>query len=213
MAAVSVKHNVAALRRELRRWPKQVAFASANAITKTAWDSKRAVDKQLKTKLDRPTPFTLKAVSVDRATKTKQRAVVAIRPNRWQYLQWVIDGGTKRPAHRALTMPVGVKTNKHGNMTRSTVKRLLAKRAKTGHGSTFSGVPRGQPGAKPGIYMRLGRGKAKGRANLSLMVGYRRHANYRGGIIPFNKIVKNVVRNRMPRNVEAAVKQALTTRR
>jgi hypothetical protein len=213
VASVSVKHDIAKLERRLRRWPKQIAFAKATALTSTAWDAKRAVDRQIPQKLDRPTPFTQKAVFVDRATKSKPRAIVGIRPNRWKYLRWVIEGGSKRPDRRALVAPVGVKLNRYGNMPRTAVKRALAKRSKTGHGSTFSGKPRGHASANPGIYERVGRGKAGGRTQLRLLVGYRPRANYRPDRLPFGTIVRGVVRNRMGRNIERAVARALETRR
>lgn len=212
MVGIKIKHELKALEKALRKYPKQIAFARSVAINQTAFDAKRAVDAQIPKKLDNPTPFTKKGIRVKRGNKSNPSASVFINPDRYDYLRWAVRGGHKTPKRFALSAPVNQKRNKYGNMPRGTVDKLLAKRGKVGHGSTFSGRPKGHPSAKPGIYQRIGRGKKKGRANLLLLVGYRRRMSYRPRL-PFYKIVKGVVRNQLPKNIEKAVGKALASRR
>jgi len=49
---------------------KQIPFAAAQAINNTLFDIMKAEKAQLPKKLDRPTPFTMKAFKINKAKKT-----------------------------------------------------------------------------------------------------------------------------------------------
>lgn len=147
---------------------KDMPFVSSVALNKTAWDLKRELDKELEKSLDRPTPFTKKAVRVRNSSKKHLVAYLAIAPIQANYLRFAIHGGTRRPQGRALLYPVGQRVNKYGNMPRRAVSRLA------NSPRTFSGIPRGR--TTPGLYKRVG---AKGKKGLRLMVSYQSRADYK----------------------------------
>ena len=180
---------------------KQMPFAASMALNNTAWDIKKALDKELVKSLKNPTPFTLKGIRVKGANKSHLVAYVSIAPVQAKYLKWAIEGGTRRPNKRALLYPVAQKRNKYGNMARRAVKNLAASP------KTFSGTPRGR--TTPGLYKRVG---PKGRKQLKLMVSYQRRANYEkrfGFYSTSEKTVKKV----MGKNFAAARKKAQQTKK
>ena len=61
---------------------KQVPYAAAKALTKTAQDVKEAEVKQLSASLDRPTPYTLGSMYVKSATKSDLTAMVYFK-DKW----------------------------------------------------------------------------------------------------------------------------------
>jgi len=194
----------------LKRWlsdieKKQLPFATAKALTITARDAKRAVDAQLPKKLDRPTPFTRRAIGIKAARKTLLQSEVFVKDMQWEYLRFAIEGGTRRPDRKAIATP-GSKTrlNKYGNMPRGKAHKLLQNRAKY-----FSGKPTGHPGAPAGIWQRMGRG---GRGNIRLVVQYKKHILYKKRL-PFRKIVEGVVAHRWRRNFEQSFADAMRTAR
>jgi hypothetical protein len=147
---------------------KQMPFAGAMALTRTAWDmKKKELDPGLDKHLDRPTPFTKKAIRVQKARKNHLVAYVRVAPLQARYLRYQVKGGTRRPHKKALLVPVGQRLNKYGNMPRSTVSKLMQ------NPKVFSGIPHGR--TQPGIYKRLG---PKGRKKLHLMVAYEKRASY-----------------------------------
>lgn len=208
-AGITIKSDMRKLRKAFRRDAKAMEFAAASAINEVAFAARRAAMAQMKTKLHKPTPFTLRGVFVTKAHRSKLYADVGIRPLQWKYLKLQVIGGTRTPSGRALVMPVNQKTNQYGNLPKGAVRRHLSKRSKSGHGSTFSGTPKGRPGAKPGIYRREGTGKSRGHKGLRMEVGYRKRATYRSGRWPFFKIVAGLARNRMPKALDKAIKREL----
>jgi len=194
----------------LKRWlsdieKKQLPFATAKALTITARDAKRAVDAQLPKKLDRPTPFTRRAIGIKAARKTLLQSEVFVKDTQWEYLKYAIEGGTRTPKRNAIATP-GSKTrlNKYGNMPRGKAHKLLQNKAKY-----FSGTPAGHPGAPAGIWQRMGRG---GRGNIRLVVQYKKQITYKKRL-PFRKIVEGVVAHRWRRNFEQAFADAMRTAR
>lgn len=176
---------------------KQMPFAGAVALTRTAWDiKKKELDPSLDEHLDRPTPFTKKAIRVQGATKGHLVAYVRVAPLQARYLQYQIRGGLRRPNKKALALPVGQKVNKYGNMPRRAVANLLA------NPKVFSGIPHGR--TQPGIYKRLG---PKGRKKLKLMVSYEKQARYEKRF-PFYRLAERRAKRSFNNNLLEAKRKA-----
>jgi hypothetical protein len=149
MLSVSVKHNIQSTIRMLdRRFAKQVPFATAVALTKTAQHGQRAVIEEMKSQFDRPTPFTLKSLFIKPATKQNLQAMV--------YLKDQSPGGKSRPlsetlghqfaggtrvrkrlelwleragyisANEYMVPAAGARLDQYGNMSRGQVQQILS---------------------------------------------------------------------------------------
>lgn len=107
---------------------RQLPFAAARALTRMAQEAGREVERGLPSTFDRPTPFTLNALGVTSARKTRLEAVTFVK--RWQaaYLKLQEQGGMRRPKRRALVNPAGVKLNQYGNIPNKALARLKRRR-------------------------------------------------------------------------------------
>lgn len=163
MLEMSVRSNVKAFKRGMSRIEKkQLPFATALALTKTAGEGKDNTIKRLPRVFDRPTPFTTRGVAIKPATKHNLVATVFFKDIQAQYLWFEEEGGIRYPARRALVMPVNVPLNKYGNMTRRKVQQLLARK------NTFVGTVKGIGG----IWQR-------NKSGLKLLVRFHRQAKYK----------------------------------
>lgn len=91
-----------AILKDLRNMQKQIAFASAVALTRTAQDVKAAEEKQIADVFDRPTPYAKNSLFLKPATKDKQEARVWIKSDVFKgtpaenFLRPQIDGGSRK---------------------------------------------------------------------------------------------------------------------
>lgn len=145
---------------------RQIPFATALAINDVLGDIKKNWEKRLRKEIDRPTPFTLRAFAIRRASKRNLRGMVFAKRIQADYLRWLEEGGNRAPKRRAILVPVNQRLNKYGNMPRGAVRRTVAKP------KTFSGKPKG--GRRPaGIWERVSGGN-----QLRLLVHYADRARY-----------------------------------
>jgi hypothetical protein len=80
MIRIGIKHNIAETIRLLDdNYRKQIPFATAKALTKTAQLAQKAVVDEMAAKFDRPTPFTLKSLFIKPATKQNLQAMVYLK--------------------------------------------------------------------------------------------------------------------------------------
>lgn len=87
----------------LRDFPRQLNFAGAMALTKTAKRISEAEAIEIKDVFDRPTPYTQSAIFVSPATPNKLEAVVGVKDSfgttsgraPLDYLRWEIYGGLR----------------------------------------------------------------------------------------------------------------------
>lgn len=161
--------NISRNTREVRRGlndvaRRQIPFATSLAINEVLGDIRKNWEKALRKGLDRPTPFTMKAFAMRRATKRSLTGAVFAKRIQNDYLTRLEDGGTRQPKRRAILVPVGLRLNKYGNMPRGAVKRTVAKP------KTFSGRPKGRSAA--GIWERRAGNK------LRLLIHYADRARY-----------------------------------
>jgi hypothetical protein len=142
---------------------KQIPFAAARALNDTAQAAQIRVKRELPSIFDRPTPFTLNAIGIERASKSKLQARVFVKDKQAAYLEVQETGGTKTPKKRAFLLPRGLRRNQYGNMPKGAVASARAKP------TTFSGTV----GGVPGLYQRMKNGAAK------LLAFYATRASYK----------------------------------
>ena len=131
---------------------KQIPFASAQAINTTLFQIMKAEKVQLPKKLDKPTPFTINAFAINKAKKTSLVGDIHVRPNRYKYLKYAIEGGTR-------TGNIGVPTyaaklNKFGNITGRRTGLVKKKSQWIGKVNGKSGVWEKSKGGRRGIRER-----------------------------------------------------------
>ena len=123
---IKVTHNLDALARTLGAQRKQLVFATAVALTRTAQDLQRAVPAELDKTLDNPTDFTKRGTFVLAAKKDKLEAVVGFRDKQARYMALQIAGGTRQPGAGGIKLPGNIQLNAFGNIPRGTIAKLKA---------------------------------------------------------------------------------------
>jgi hypothetical protein len=211
---------------------KQVSYATAVALTRTAQDAQQALTAELSRTFDRPSPFTLRGVAIKAATKQNLAATVFLRERQADYLAIQITGGSRRPLRRALLLPRNIGLDQYGNIPRGVISRLLARK------DVFSGTVRGIPG----IWQRVSAKKHKrsrkqsdgsgymlptgsgyvlptgGNTSLptagsfNMLVGYEDQAEYRPRL-NFDGIVRETVERRFQAQFAVAFAEAIRTAR
>lgn len=147
MFTISIKHNVAEF---AAKWgaqaQKQVPFATALALNAVANIAKDKLREAMAHVFDRPTPYTLNSLRVERASKTKLTAAVKFKDDAGKgipatkYLLPQVEGGRRsaKRLERALTyrglLPTGwvtvpgqgAKLDAYGNMARGQIVQILS---------------------------------------------------------------------------------------
>jgi hypothetical protein len=138
---------------------RQLPFAMAQTLTAVAGHVGMAWQDEMRTKLDRPTPFTLGGVAVRPARKTDLTATIYMRDVAATYLQPFVDGGPHfLGAKKGLLKPVNVPLNAYGNLSRA---KLATLKAKPG---VFIGAVRLKDGQiVNGVWQRQGVGRGSGK--------------------------------------------------
>lgn len=180
---------------------KQLPFAIAKSLTKTAQDVKAESERQLERKLDRPTPFTRRAFGLRRATKTRQVATVFIKDIQAEYLEYAIEGGTRSPERKANLVPVSIRLNKYGNIPSKAKGRKI--RALLAKPNVFQGTVRGVSG----IWERTNKN-----TRLKLLIRFEDTVKYKPRF-NFYGLARGVASKRMPRNFNQAMAEAIRTAR
>ena len=179
----------------------QIPFAISKALNDTAFQAKDALVAQMKQKLDNPTPFTLRAVRIKKATKHKQYAYVYINDTQAEYLDNMYFGGVKTPKKKAIVVPTkDVRLNKYGNLTKNKVKNLLK------NPNYFSGTVRGKGGTRSGIFRRYKNGTVK-------QVIMWKASKQEKKRLEFRKTIAGVVEHRFDSNFNKALEFAIRTAR
>jgi len=138
------------LERVVGRWAvmagDQVPYATAVALTRTASDGKKEIERAMPSVLDRPNPYTMRGFRLYPATKTKLRAEVDFRPafgsgsDARDYLAPQVLGGSRklkafeRSLQRVGLLPAGyqalpgsaARIDAYGNMQRGQIVQLLS---------------------------------------------------------------------------------------
>ncbi len=132
--AISVNFDVARFAARLDAVAaKQVPFATARALTDVAKLAQAEVTGDLPKIFDRPSPFTMRGLSIQSATKTTLASAVFVKPIQAQYLLHEEIGGTRLPSENtrkpeatALILPSKIDRNQFGNIPYGAVSRIIA---------------------------------------------------------------------------------------
>lgn len=198
MFSISVKSNAAAFKRSLGLFQrKQLPFATAGALTSTAFDAQRAVKRNLSRKFNLTNKFTISSVRVKKADKRTLTAKVFFMPIAARYMQRHETGGTKTPRGRSIAVPAGVKKSARGKISKANRPRQILNKP---------GVFKATIGGQRGIYRRK-RGKP-----LEMLYALEPRVRIRARL-DFGKTVAGVVNSRFPRNMRASFARALRTAR
>lgn len=107
---------------------RQIPFAMANALTATAGRVGLDWQDEMRTHLDRPTPFTQNSVAVNGARKSNLVATVRIKDIAAAYLEpFVVGGPHFLGAKKGLLTPKNVPLNAYGNLSKGKLAALKAK--------------------------------------------------------------------------------------
>ncbi len=192
-----VQSNIDQFERSLNNFEReQLPFALSLGINETLDDVKSGEERLLDVRLDRPTPFTKRGLAVKRSSKRSLAGRVFFKPIQSAYLRKLEDGGERKPKGRAIPVPVNQRRNKYGNMSKGTIKRLLAKP------NVFSGTIKGVAG----IWQRPGR---KGGVP-KLLIAYEPKATYRPQL-HFERDARSIAVRRLPFNMRLGMLRAIQT--
>lgn len=79
MLNLTISHTLQSVSKSLQKQQKQVRFATAVALTRTAGIAKREVVDAMRKNFDRPTPYTLRSIFTKRATALKLEASAYVK--------------------------------------------------------------------------------------------------------------------------------------
>lgn len=191
---------------------KQMVFAAKTGLNEIAKDVKKGVERQLKSDIDRPTPFTQKGFKINWANKTNLTASVEIKPIQASYLRYQIKGGTRGGSRKnpVFAPGKGQKTNKHGNLPRNKSKNALKR------SDTFKATIKGVEGVwQRGNFGKTGKfstSKKKRNSNVKLLVGFFNKADYKERYDFYGRGY-GTARKVYKMHMDAAIKKAFATAR
>lgn len=105
---------------------KQVRYAAAVALTRTAKAVKDAVPAAMERDLDRPTPFSKGGVFVSPARKDNLTATVGFMDRQAGYMKYQIGGGVRSAGPRGIKLPGNIVLNQFGNIPKGLIAKLKA---------------------------------------------------------------------------------------
>lgn len=171
LMTIRVTSNARDLARGLNDFiQRQVPFAIAQGINRTAQRVVDAERQNLADTLENPSPFTRSAVGLQRAKKGSPTAVVYMKDITASYLEPFETGGVHKLASRALLNPKNIRLNQYGQLPRCTLAALKNRpdvfigAVKTASGETINGVWQ-RPTNTKRVTLLNTRGKKLGKLN------------------------------------------------
>lgn len=231
---ISVQTNRAQLMAALRGQQKQVDFAVAMALTKTAKAVQQAIPAALDETFDRPTPFTKRGTYLKAARRDSLVAEVGFRDIQAKYLKLQAEGGSYAPGEAGIRLPGNIQLNTFGNIPRGMIAKLKAA-AENGQLSAaiarrlnvqgnrrkgaaplqlFFGVPRGRgwEDAPLGIWRRVPGAAGQPGKLIPVIVFEDTPAKFKRRL-DMDAIARPVVAREFAKNLNEAVRRALATAR
>lgn len=229
-----VSSNVSVVLSEMNNIVKQLHFALAAALTKTAAQGSEDVRGEMEADFDRPKSYTLNSVSATRATKAQLSASVFIKdgPVKTYALGVQSDGGARRTKgfEKALRSmgalsssmfvapAAGAALDKYGGVVLSQIKEIIsdigmqvdgfvgARGRKAGRkkGRVYFAVPQTRGKLKAGIYLRKG-------VYIMPIFHYISRPNYKIKF-SFSKVMEQSAAKNFPINYEQAIVDAFNSR-
>lgn len=222
MLQISVSADVARIRRQLddvaRR---QLPFAAARALTAAARRGAEAERQAMRTKLDRPSPFTLRGVAVQPARKEDLKATVLILPEQARYLAPSIVGGPQILGRsRGILRPKNIRLDRYGNIPPGLLAALKGRpdifigTVDFRDGQKISGVWQMPPAAAAAKSARLSHKGLTGgrhRKGWKLLIRFSDPVDI-AARYPFGAAIANV-KAHFPADLDAALARAVATAR
>jgi hypothetical protein len=230
MLSISVRSNAKALSRQLDAFvQKQLPFAIAQGINKTAARVAEAEKANIEQTFENPTPFTRNSVGVRKARKNSPTAIVYMKDIAAGYLKPYESGGVHKLNSRALLNPKDIKLNQYGQLSRGALSNLKGRPdifigpVKTKDGQVINGVWQrptdtkrvtllNAKGKRLGKLNKLNSSANGGRGHLKLLVRF-------GDALPvkkqlnWGKRAKQIVDQWIDRDMAEAVAEAIKTAR
>ena len=123
---IKIEHNIDVVLAKLSGQQRQVSYAAAVALTRTAAQIKAALPSELDRVFDRPTPFTKRGIYLRAARRDNLTAEVGFMDRQASYLRLQVQGGTRQPTARGIRLPGNVELNAFGNIPRGLTDKLKA---------------------------------------------------------------------------------------
>jgi len=232
---INITHNLDAVRRAIGVQAKQVSYAAAVALTRTAQDVQREIPAALERALDNPTEFTKRGTYISPARRDKLQSEVGFRPVQARYMALQISGGIRTAGAAGIKLPGNIQLNAFGNIPRGTIAKLkaaakdgglgavLAKRLNVNGGrrkgaapiQLFYGQPtgRGWKDAPVGIWRRIPPATPGGKGKLVPVIVFdQKPARYRPRF-DFKALAQRTVDSRFDAHFTAEFRKALATAR
>lgn len=141
----SFDSDLNALKGTLAQKRRQMPFAISTALNSSAFDIQRELKAKLPQKLNKPTPYTLRGVQVEKSTKRTLIAKVGFAGDGFgrvpanagiepaEYMSRLIPKGPSvrqaLPGRRGVAVPVNARLNAYGNMPRNYINTVLKRGA------------------------------------------------------------------------------------
>ena len=186
---------------------------TSRALNACAFDARKAIQASLPQHIDRPTPYTTKAVQVKKGDKKNLKAWggfasrtfgklpgTAVVPPA-EYMARLIKGGTRKARTKYIAVPNSpAQLTKFGGLKRGGVNKLLGNKKKY-----FLGVPKGNEGWGLGVWARVGK---KGRGNIKKVIRFEKETKYEKQY-PFKKIAMKAIKRSFPKEFSKIWKQVV----
>lgn len=231
---INITTNLDAVRAQLGNQAKQVSFAAAVALTKTAAKIKQALPAALDRALDKPTAFTKNGTYLKAARKDNLVAEVNFREIQSRYLRLQAEGGVRTPTGAGVKLPGNIvlnafgnipkgvtgqlkKASGNGNLSAAIVKRLgVAGNRRKGAAplQLFYGIPQGKgwEDAPMGIWRRVP-GASGGKGKLIPVIVFENTPAKYSKRLDLEAIGKPIVEANFAQEFDKALTSALATAR
>ena len=197
----TIQINQASLDRALASMEKQVRFAAAQALTKTAQDAQEAVRRQLPDRFTIRSNWLSKGIRIIPATPSRLESTVVVKDA--FMVQQETGGERTSPFGDALGIPVGARPTPTAATPPSKFPSALLLKP----GFFIAPIRRGSK--TMGVWKRTGKGR---RERLTLMYVFSRRVQLRPRF-GFRETVRRIALERLPRLFEEALRHAMETAR
>jgi hypothetical protein len=201
LKSIRAEVNIEPGLRLLDKTQRQVKYATAVALTRTAKRLQKLAEEEVAKVFDRPTKFVQQGFYTKPASPANLEAIVGIKDRQAKVLLPHITGGGRdlKPFEQKLATDAksgagywvpgdGIKLNAAGNLTKGQIVQIAQGLQRTGkYADVFVGYPDGHPGAPFGIWGRKikGRGRNASAGIIPLLVrikspSYRQRFDFHG---------------------------------
>lgn len=177
---------------------KQIPYAIKTAMNNLAFDVRKHLTDQIKSHIDRPVAYTMRAIKVEKYNPATGKARVYVAPDQIKYLRWQIYGGTKTKTDSGKTITVpgrGTRLNAYGNIPGRRAGIIKP-------GDFVQKIKKDKS-----IFYYKGRGRNK---KLAARGVFKKSVHYKPRY-PFHKLGVDMVRQKFRQYMEKALAHAINT--